>query len=229
MIRAFFSESILIISLGLTSCFCEIPVCAQEKPEPSGHYVLPGFVEGTVLLKNGKSEETLLNYNKLSEEMIFEKNDIRMALANIGVIDTIYLGDRKFVPHEKIFFEVLVKDSVSLFVQHKCNILQPGNPSGYGGTSETGAARSISMLANSGNLYKLSLPAEYNVTDASQFWIIFEKSTIRITSINQIQKIFPVQAKEIKQFAKKNKVNVRDKKDLILLITKCNELIRHPS
>ena len=221
------SGSALIFILFLTYSFSEIHVSAQDKSESvSPHYVLPDFVKGSVKMKNGKTIGVIMNYNKLSEEMIFEKDGQRLAMDNLQTIDTVFLGSRKFVPYEKVFHEVLVNDHISLSIQHKCNLLPAGKPAGYGGTSETSATSSISVLVSSGMLYKLELPREYRVSDASQFWIIKDKLPVRIAGERQILKIFPEKSRELEEYIKQNKLNIRKQEDLIMLIGKCNEMYR---
>jgi len=176
-------------------------------------------------MRDGHTEEAIVNYNMITEEMIFEKGGTRLAMDKIETIDTVYLGSRKFVPYEKYFLEILLENQVSLFIRHKLNILQSGSPAGYGGTTETGAAHSISYLVGSGSLYKLQLPSEYHLTDASQFWIKKDDSFFRIGTERQILDIFPEKSKEIKQFIRQNKINLRKEKDVITLINKCNQLL----
>jgi hypothetical protein len=219
----YLSQSILTALLIVVACSAEIQVNAQESA--TRHYVLPDFVKGSVLMINGKTEDAVMNYNMVTEEMIFEKGDTKLAMTNLGAVDTVYLGTRKFIPHGKFFYEVLLSDKISLFKKHKCNLLQAGTPAGYGGTSETSATTSISVLVNSGNMYKLQLPKEYRVKDASQFWILKDNSEFIITSERQLLKIFPQISKELEQFIKQNKLNVRKQEDLIIIITKCNELL----
>lgn len=190
------------------------------------HYVLPEFAPGIVKMKDGRTEIALMDYNKLTEEMIFEKEGVRLALDSLEAIDTVYIDSRIFIPHQKVFYELLVKGPVSLFMQHKCNLLAAGNPSGYGGTSETGASRNLSSLASSGRAYKLTLPTEYHVTDDSQFWIRKNNRFYRSNTGSQIIKVFPEKEKEIKQFIKENRLDLKDTMDLVALIVKCNEFVR---
>jgi hypothetical protein len=218
--------SILKIILFLFVCICTTTVCAQNEESVSPHYLLPDFVKGSVKIKNGNAQQAIMNYNMLTEEMIFEKGDAKLALDRLETIDTVYLGSRKFIPHEKVFYELLVKDQVSLFVQHKSNLIPPGKPAGYGGTSETSATTSVSVLQSSGSIYKLKLPEGYRVSDDTQFWITKGGSTFRISSERQFLKIFPEMSKEIELFIKQNKLNLRKQGDLTVLIAKCNELLR---
>lgn len=215
-----------MVILAISDGIGVLPLKTQDKTESlTTHYVLPAFVQGSVLLKTGQKEAAIMDYNMLSEEMIFEKGGTRLAIDKIETIDTVYLAGKKFVPHEKFFFEVLVNDNISLFIRHKCNLLPAGSPSGYGGKSETSASTSISMLAGSGSLYKLKLPVEYHVTDASQFWIEMNNLIFRISSERQLIKTFPEISKEINQFIKLNRLDIRKEKDITAVIVKCNELL----
>ena len=78
-------------------------------------------------MKNGKTQTAMMNYNMITEEMIFENGSTRLAMDNLETIDTVYLDSRRFVPHDKIFHEVLINDRISLFKKHKSNLLQSGS------------------------------------------------------------------------------------------------------
>jgi hypothetical protein len=221
------NTSLLIFLLFLVSYFTDKQVQAQSDTALfESHYVLPDFAAGSVKMKDGRTEVALMNYNKLTEEMIFDKDGVKLALDSLETIDTVYIESRIFVPHEKIFYELLVKGPISLFMQHKCDLLLAGSPSGYGGTTETGAATSISYLSRSGGIYKLKLPGGYHVTDATHFWIRRKDTFYKANSGSQIMKIFPEKSKEIKQFIKQNNLNLKNINDQITLVLKCHEFVR---
>jgi len=227
MKKTVFLKQLLTIYIFITGCFTNIQA---QKPSDTTHYVFPEFKLGAVKLKSGTTELAMMDYNKLTEEMIFEKSGVMLALDSIQTIDTVTIESRIFIPHVlphlNNFYELLVKGPVSLFVQHKCIPVAAGNPSGYGGTTETGASSNVSSLPNSGRLYKLKLPAEYHVTDATQFWITRNGNYYKANSVSQVLKAFPGKSKEIKQFIKEKKINIKEIEDRVALIVKCNEFIR---
>ena len=94
-------------------------------------------------MKNGHNDALMMNYNMLTEEMIIEKTGIRLAISNIGNVDTVDIENRKFVPYDKGFYEIAVNAPITLFIQHKCKLIPAGQPSGYGGTSQTSATTSL--------------------------------------------------------------------------------------
>jgi hypothetical protein len=227
MKKSVFLKHLLIIFNFLICYFINIQ--AQD-PTDTTHYVFPEFKLGTVKLKSGKTELAMMDYNKLTEEMIFEKNGVLLALDSIQTIDTVTIESRIFIPHFlphiNNFFELLVKGPVSLFIQHKCIPVAAGNASGYGGTTETGASSNVSYLPNSGRLYKLKLPTDYHVTDATQFWITRNGKYYKANSTAQVIKAFPGKSKEIKQFIKEKNIDIKKIEERVALIVKCNELVR---
>jgi hypothetical protein len=105
-------------------------------------------------------------------------------------------------------------------------LVAAGKPAGYGGTSETSATSSFQCWSAQGCCTKLELPREYRVSDASQFWITKDKLPVRMAGERQILKIFPEKLKELEEYIKQNKLNIRKQEDLIRLIGKCNDLYR---
>ena len=182
------------------------------------HYLLPEFVEGRVKMKNGKMEYALMNYNKITEELIFDKNGTMLALDSISKVDTVYLGEVVLIPHEKIFMDLLIKGPVSLMVQHKCNVFPAGSPSGYGGTTETGAARDVYAMTSMGKPYKIKLPSDYHVTDADQNWIRKDNEWYKANSFRQIIKIFPEKAEKLNAYLKKVRPDIKKRDELIAFV-----------
>ena len=227
MKKANIKTPLMLLFVIVTICFTDIKLQAQNEAELiASHYVFPAFSIATVKMKDGNIGKAMMNYNMLTEEMIFENDGIMLAVDSLNSIDTIYLESRQFVPHNKMFYEVLVIAPVSLFMQHRCNLIQAGSPSGYGGTTETGAATSRSSLTNSGRAYKLTLPSEYHVTYATQLWIRKDDIFYKANTNRQIMKIFPEKSKDIKQIIKQNKLDLKNADDLILLVIRINEMLR---
>ena len=56
-------------------------VYAQKQKVEIYHYVFPEFRKGTVLMKSGTKNEAMLNYNALTDEMIFDQNGKKLAMA----------------------------------------------------------------------------------------------------------------------------------------------------
>jgi len=197
----------------------------SDTANTSKHYVLPEFIIGSVKMKDGHSEHAVMNYNQLTEEMIFDKDGVVLALDSIMKIDTVNLDSRLFIPYGKVFYEVLVRGKVSLYKQHKCNLLATGNPSGYGGVTETGASRNVASMT-SYRSFKLELPRDYHITDASLYWINIKGEFFKANTSSQIRKAIPEKSGEIKNYIKIKKLDLSKIADLVDLIVKCNEFVK---
>ncbi len=61
-----------------------------------------------VKMKSGETSNQVLNYNILTNEMIFNNAEKYLAIASPENVDTIYINNRKFIPLNNKFYEVLV-------------------------------------------------------------------------------------------------------------------------
>lgn len=144
-------KKILLASFGL--CLLS-PLSAQQEINGKQlfHYIFPDFTEGIFKQKSGEINKALLNYNSLTQEMIFEQSGQQRALDKIENIDTVYINTKTFVPVGQVFYEVATKTPVALFIQHISKIIPPGNETGFG-TSETSAINNMTNLKSSGEAY----------------------------------------------------------------------------
>ncbi|UCG26626.1 MAG: hypothetical protein JSV24_06500 [Bacteroidales bacterium] len=215
--------------IGLMVCtglfFVTLHMAAQQDSEEvPRQYVFPVFTRGSVVMKNGITKPSVLNYNTVTQEMIFEQNGKRLALDRLGTIDTVIINRRKFIPVGEVFYELALEAPVSLFIQHKSDITSEGKPIGYGTTRQTTSSTSFSKLMETNAIYDLKLPDEFYVTGSSINWIRINGTMMKFITRRQFLKIFPEQEDELKQYIKGNKIDLKDREDLIQLVVYCNEL-----
>jgi len=161
----------LPINLSMKPIFyCLLTVCisvssyGQQDFVGATHYLFPEFQQGTVLMKDGRVNRALLNYNSLTEEMIFDQQNMKLAIGKqeLKNIDTVTITDRKFVVLDNKFVEIVYHSDWVLYMEHKCKVEAEGASTGFGGTSETSAVRSVGTLQTQGRvLYDLELPDGY--------------------------------------------------------------------
>lgn len=215
----------IVRSLSTGSMILLFSVCTvsgQNAAVVSPHYLLPEFTKGKVLLKQGNPKELKMNYNIITEEMIFEYPGKYLALTNIETVDTVFIQGRKFIPSGKIFLELLLKSNVPLFAKYTCTVTPPGKPSGYGGTSQTSSITVIDQLFSKGRAYEMELPADYIVTPNTDYLLFKNGEFTRISNINQVIKTFPEKGSQIKEYNKNRKTDFKNQLDVISLIAFCN-------
>jgi len=197
---------------------CIVFTYSQSQSISISHYLFKDFIKGKVLLKTGLVEEYLLNFNTLNEQVIFQRNGVNLEISLPETVDTVYILDKKFIAVDKVFYQIAVTYPVEFYVQHKSTLLPPGKPTGYGGTTQTGAVTTVSTLIGKGQVNNLKLPDDYTVSPYKKYWIKKDKIFYSANSAKQIGKIFPEKEEAIKQFAKKNKTDFKKPEEVEKLI-----------
>lgn len=115
---------IIILVIGLSN--------AQVKPVEKDHYLFSEFTSGALLMRSGESYGDLLNYNRGTEEMIFETKGAKLAIAQADLrnIDTVFIGDRKMVVIDKKLVELLDHSKWELYIEHRSKVREKGRKEG---------------------------------------------------------------------------------------------------
>lgn len=209
---------------GLIIIIAVLELSAQTKPDGSApQFLFPEFVKGEIRLKNGKSQFALLNYNTVSEQVVFRQDEKIFDLINVENIDTVYIYKSKFIPSEKNFYrELLLNGSVPLFVEHKGSLLPPAKPGAYGTTSQVSSSTYLSSTQLQSGYYNLKLPQDYDVKVEPVFWVFKDGSMASFISEKQFLKIFPASAEELKKYIRQDRIKFDRIQDVVKLLTWMN-------
>ncbi|MXV50998.1 hypothetical protein GS399_08440 [Pedobacter sp. HMF7647] len=189
------------------------------------HYVFPEFITGTVYKADGNKESVPLNYNTVTQEMIFSLNGKNLALAELASIDSVVIKGKSFIPAGERFFEKVNVATLALYIQHKSTVSLPGTSVGYGSTTQTSGATALSSLpSNNGGkaIYDLKLPDEFKVVPADEYWLKSGNSFIKANSQKQFLKAFPDKEKQIRQYISEKHANftsLSSLKDMLIYIS----------
>ncbi len=192
---------------------------AQYKKIEMTHYIFPEFIKGTVKMHSGGTNTPMLNYNSLTEEMIFDNAGKKLAMDKLNDIDTIYIEGRIFIPHQKKFIELIHRNIYELYAVHKCSLIDPGKPAAYGGTSQTSASTSFSSFSSGGQLYELSLPDGYTTKPYTEYILLKEGKYNSFLTMKQLSRLFEDQSAQFKEYTKSHKVKYEDQKSIVELIS----------
>ncbi len=197
---------------------------SQAEPDTLAQYLFPAFHKNTVLLKNGTSYSLLLNYNKVTEKMVFMQKGSYFDLANLSTVDTVFLNGRKFIPNESYFLELLVSGSSAFFIRNKGELIAPPRPAGYGTTTQLTSSNLLSGISTPQGYYNFRLPEGYTVKPASSYWVKKENTLSRFGNESQLIKIFPGRESEIKNFIKTNRLRFIRQQDVVRIAEFCSRL-----
>lgn len=207
-------RTFILLILGLVANFC----LGQRKAIEVSHYLFPEFIKGTVLMKSGVKNEAKLNYNALTEEMIFVKDGKNLAMTNLADIDTVYIGETKFFIMKNKFVEIVYHNQYDLYAAHKGSIVDPGKPAAYGGTSQTSAANSYSSFFANGQLYDLQLPEGVETRAVTEYWLKKDGQLQLFLNLRQLARLFEDKSDQFKKYTKENKVKYENEESLVGLI-----------
>ena len=205
---------ILILGLIFSSSY------AQPKHQEITHYLFPEFTQGVVLMNGGEKHEYLLNYNSLTEEMIFENKGKKLAIAQkeLARIDTVYIKDRKFMVLNDQFVEFSYQSKWDLYVEYKCKVKVPGKQTGYGGTSKTTAIKSYSSFYAEGMFHQLKLPDDYETEPYTYYWLKKNEELYNFKTMKELKKLYKEKEDLFKPYVKKYGVEYGNQESIILLI-----------
>jgi hypothetical protein len=193
---------------------------AQLKTAETNHYLFPEFTQGVVLLKTGKKDAKLLNYNSLTGEMIFDHQGSKLAIAkaDLGRIDSVFIEERKFVILNNTFVELLHHSKWDLYAQYKCDLKEQGKDAGYGGTSQTSDISSPASVYLGGNVYGLTLPDGFETTPYIYYWLKKDGELTKFTSIKQLKKLYKDQKDAFNAYMEKHDVKYENPESILQLL-----------
>ncbi|MGE5419958.1 MAG: hypothetical protein ACM3UT_07210 [Chloroflexota bacterium] len=214
-----------VITTLLAAIFCLLASGQADTDNPLPHFVFPGFTKGVTKMKDGKVFSSNLNYNTVDEIMVTELDGKYRYAKDIENIDTILIEYKKFIPVGKVFYEVLAKGPVSLFIQNKSTLAPKGSNVGYGSRSQSVGATDYKRfemqqwnIGSQMDVVNIDLPPNMDVIPASVYWVKKDGNFEKFTSLNQFYKIFPDKQAELKQYAKNENISMKSPDGLIKLV-----------
>lgn len=184
------------------------------------HYLFKDFTEGQVLMKTGVKNKQMINYNTLTEEIVFDVKGKKMAISmdKQNLIDTIYVQGIKFILRNDKFLGKISNSKFDLLFKRKSKIIPSGNKSAYGGTSQTSSVINRSSFETSGQVYEVKLSKEFQIKSSTCFWLEKGHKSKKFSSMRQLKKIYKNKIDLLKGYVKKNKVKYNDIENIINLI-----------
>lgn len=213
----------LLIFIGLSFFISCKTVKLNTNTDETSQFIFDSFSKGSVLMKNNTTQIAILNYNTVTETIVYEENGELFDLVNTDLVDTVYLQNSKFIPVGKVFHEVVEAASLPIFIQHKRKLFAPGKNVGYGQTSELAASYSLSSIEHAGGRNELTIPSNYRIANDNVYWIRKDNKKVSFSNVKQLQRIFPNKGREIAVFMKTENLQLKEKDDLIKIINYCTQ------
>lgn len=180
------------------------------------------FIDGVVLMKSGVVEKLPLNYNTSNQSIFFIKDGQYMQVTAPETIDTVYIQQKRFVPADGSFYEVIATaPAAALYISYTGKSRPLTATTGHDGTSKqtnNQVSNTVSDVYANRN-YKGS----YQVDISKHFWLVRNNTLHKVDTKKQLLKLFPGSTKAaIENYIATNEINFTNELDMIKLFTFCN-------
>ena len=184
-------------------------------------YVFDRFTNGSVRLKSGALEQAPLNYNAEKQGIAFLKEGQYYDLVGLETVDTVYLNDKKFVPVEGHFYELIQAQPFELYATYTCKA-QPVTAT----TEHNGSLRKdANQISNTvSDVYVTrQYRGDYAMEFRKHYWVKRYRNFYKVDTEKQIMKLYPKKEAQIRNYIKEQQINFNDQNDVVKLLRFCSE------
>jgi hypothetical protein len=205
-----------------------------ENPNSNWPFLLKEFSSCTIIHQDGNVTKASANYNLLSEELQFQKNNKIMSVTEPEDISEVSFGEITMIYLQENFYILLNKegDAIKTFKKIKGNMNDLFETEGAYGSSTTTAATIQQSDVNIGGINSMDIRMLWDKQDDGKKFRVNEnhfyttKTSHEIISLKKsnLYNSFPDWKKEIKAFLKENKINLNDDNHIKILAHYLNSL-----
>lgn len=199
-----------------------------EEMSLTDQYLEPEFIMGQVVFNNGNTTRAYLNYNMVSNNIIFlDDQRTAMALMGLAQIRFIAFGKRSFIPISNNQVAEVIEtypNGTSLLLHRKSEIKKEYDTRGpYGTSLETSSTDRIVTLYEQTKTTKIDQSVEVQIEMRSTYMLNSGGNFYSINRLSDLKKIYPAKWDIIRKYVKDNNLSVRNKEHIIAIIGYCNE------
>lgn len=191
-------------------------------------FMFDKFTNAKIRFKNRSVTVSPMNYDASGGKMYFQQDGNMMEMTNIYMVDTVMWGERKFIPQEKRFWEVFKQKNGTVFVDWLLKDVHLGSKGAFGlptqGKVETLKLADFSAGAPGGYSYDSQGTYSKDVwkrKNDNTYYFMYEGKMRKIKSEKQLRKLFKQHESAVKDFADKEKINMKEVIDALKLIDYC--------
>ncbi len=193
---------------------------AQDKPV----FIFDQFINARIHFKNRSVTVAPMNYDAANDRMYFRQGEDLMELTNQALIDSIaWAGRRCFVPQTTGYLEKVSLENGIAYICWRIRNVNVGSKGAFG-TITQGKVESISI--RSMGVFSAT-DAEghnadvYQLKNNNEYFLPIGGELKKITTVKHVQKLFPQHAAAIKEYAGKEKINMKEPLDVLQLLNYC--------
>ncbi len=212
----------LLLSLFFSLFLVSLELQAQE----DNVYIFDEFKNGKAVYKNGAVVYAKLNYDPLSQRMLFlsPSDNALLEIVNPSDISYINIEGRMFEQIKgNLFYERINYNNFIFYIQWRYKAVSEGKPSGYGTTSTTSAITSVSVINKEGRTIPLNVSEKFNYKPDNFYYIKINNTQKRFSSPDSLAKLLKAHKEEIKKYIKENKLDFDNPEDIKSAVEYCSQ------
>lgn len=177
------------------------------------HY--PEFLAGKVFFRDGKVSEARMNYNRLTDEMLFiGKTGDTLALDNEPTIKLICINDDTFYFDKGYVMLVRSNDVVKLGMKRGFKQGDKRKETGYDMMSSASSVSSLSSLYDDKRIYSLEVKEQALVFSVTAYYFSDKYNHFVPATEKNLADLFPEYTRLLNEFCKKNRIDFDRIRDL---------------
>ena len=202
--------------LYLLFAFILAPISGMLFAQEAGNrvYLFDSFKPATVKMKNGSKASASFNYDGSKREMVYYDKEQLMVLDGLEQVDTIFIENRKFVPFQQKFREVVPLTEGELQIDWSMKRIFLGKKGAFGQVSHSGTVQNI----NPGYLTGYLSTQHSNEGSNQVYTTVLKNTPKKFNSLKTFMSHFPEnQQTQLADFIKNEKVDFNVPEDVAKL------------
>lgn len=205
-----------------------LPASAQKRM-----FLFDEFTPATIRFINHSQIDIGINFDALGQKIYYYEGETLMELTNMVQISNIKVGDRVFVMKEGLLCEVFDREGGPVLVNWKFKNVNLGSKGALGATTQAKVERlrnyefspgyTVADWRTSTDQDRYSLEVWQKKNDNTYFISIGGKQCA-VKRLKDLYKAFPDKSKELKAYAKANKLTMLNAEDAFKMFDYLNSI-----
>lgn len=184
--------------------------------------LFPDYKPGTIILKGNKKVNVPVNYNATKHLMMYRQGDDDMILGNIQSVDSVLIGEHRFIPVKNRFYEVIPVNSKFLLVDWNISMTNIGYKGAYGQVTHS-KVHSYNVSAMTHDIHHTEARPNtslevYRRSNNNTYYIVLDKKMKKFKDKKSLLKLFPERKEEIEKLLKEEKTMFKNVEDVVELM-----------
>lgn len=211
-------KKVVLLFFALSILFC-----SRSNAQTKRIMLFDDYEAGIVLMNNKSKIPSKLNYDTANKKMMYMQDNQEMILINANQVDTVFIAERKFIPIQLFFLEVVETQHGTVFINWSLKEKYKGNKGAYGQITQNKVETINTSFWTNGE-YKNQPSSVLERENSNEYWFYINDKPIKCRNEKDLIKHFRNHKEEISIFIKKNKISFKNTPDAIKLVDYCLKL-----